>query len=169
MGLCGQSVSVAISLFDPNFTKHRLLCHGRGVLNVVHGTRDVVNNILDHPDIKAVSFVGSNAAGRYISERASANGKRVQVSPLSLLAADTSFTNLVMCTCHLFGMCLARVWGVTLHAHIRTDGIDSFWLCLHMLNVSTLVSFHIGEFWHFCHSYEPPLWCLIASSRHAIL
>ena len=51
----------------------------RGVLNIVHGTKDVVNNILDHPDIKAVSFVGSNAAGRYISERASANGKRVQV------------------------------------------------------------------------------------------
>jgi len=36
--------------------------------------------MLDHPDIKAVSFVGSNAAGRYISERASANGKRVQAS-----------------------------------------------------------------------------------------
>ncbi|KAL3150431.1 Methylmalonate-semialdehyde dehydrogenase [acylating], mitochondrial [Trebouxia sp. C0010 RCD-2024] len=52
----------------------------KGVLNVVHGTRDVVNNMLDHPDIKAVSFVGSNAAGRYISERASANGKRVQAN-----------------------------------------------------------------------------------------
>ncbi|KAA6423522.1 MAG: methylmalonate-semialdehyde dehydrogenase [acylating] mitochondrial-like [Trebouxia sp. A1-2] len=52
----------------------------KGVLNIVHGTKDVVNNILDHPDIKAVSFVGSNAAGRYISERASANGKRVQAS-----------------------------------------------------------------------------------------
>ena len=54
------------------------MCVRRGVLNIVHGTRDVVNGILDHPDIKAVSFVGSNAAGRYISERASANGKRVQ-------------------------------------------------------------------------------------------
>lgn len=52
----------------------------KGVLNIVHGTKDVVNNILDHPDIKAVSFVGSNAAGRYISERASANGKRVQAN-----------------------------------------------------------------------------------------
>ena len=62
-----------------------ILCQYRGVLNVVHGTRDVVNNMLDHPDIKAVSFVGSNAAGRYISERASANGKRVQVSLLFFL------------------------------------------------------------------------------------
>ncbi len=36
------------------------------VLNVVHGTHDVVNMILDHPDIKAISFVGSDQAGRYI-------------------------------------------------------------------------------------------------------
>eukprot|EP00882_Tetradesmus_deserticola_P001537 GHRQ01001659.1.p1 GENE.GHRQ01001659.1~~GHRQ01001659.1.p1 ORF type:complete len:535 (+),score=220.22 GHRQ01001659.1:200-1804(+) len=50
----------------------------RGVLNIVHGTRDVVNNILDHPDIAAVSFVGGDAAGRYIYGRAAANGKRVQ-------------------------------------------------------------------------------------------
>ena len=62
---------------------------GRGVINVVHGTRDVVNSILDHPDIKAVSFVGSNAAGRYIYERASANGKRVQVGNLPTPAACT--------------------------------------------------------------------------------
>jgi acyl-CoA reductase-like NAD-dependent aldehyde dehydrogenase len=40
----------------------------RGVMNVVHGTNDVVNNILDHSDIKAISFVGSNNAGRYIYE-----------------------------------------------------------------------------------------------------
>lgn len=55
----------------------------RGVLNIVHGTHDTVNRICDHPDIKAVSFVGSNAAGEYIYERGSKNGKRVQVSPLS--------------------------------------------------------------------------------------
>lgn len=51
----------------------------RGVLNVVHGTHDVVNRILDHPDIKAISFVGSDKAGRYIYARAAENGKRVQV------------------------------------------------------------------------------------------
>lgn len=53
-------------------------CH-RGVLNIVHGTHDTVNRILDHPDIAAVSFVGGDRAGRYIYERAAANGKRVQV------------------------------------------------------------------------------------------
>lgn len=49
-----------------------------GVLNIVHGTHDVVNQICDHPDIKAVSFVGSDVAGMHIYSRASASGKRVQ-------------------------------------------------------------------------------------------
>lgn len=48
------------------------------MLNVVHGTHDAVNAILDHPDIKAVSFVGSDAAGRHVYARAAASGKRVQ-------------------------------------------------------------------------------------------
>ena len=50
----------------------------RGVLNIVHGTHGTVNRILDHPDIKAIAFVGSDSAGRYIYERGSASGKRVQ-------------------------------------------------------------------------------------------
>lgn len=37
-----------------------------------------VNFICDHPNIKAISFVGSNQAGEYIYERGSKNGKRVQ-------------------------------------------------------------------------------------------
>ncbi|KAL2634366.1 hypothetical protein R1flu_005845 [Riccia fluitans] len=49
-----------------------------GVLNIVHGTHDVVNRICDDPDIKAVSFVGSDAAGMHIYARASQTGKRVQ-------------------------------------------------------------------------------------------
>ncbi|MEW5301309.1 MAG: hypothetical protein WDW36_004174 [Sanguina aurantia] len=50
----------------------------KGVLNIVHGSHGVVNAILDHPDIKAISFVGSNTAGRHIYTRGCANGKRVQ-------------------------------------------------------------------------------------------
>ncbi|TMB85955.1 MAG: CoA-acylating methylmalonate-semialdehyde dehydrogenase [Chloroflexi bacterium] len=49
-----------------------------GVLNLVNGSRDVVNGILDHPGIDAVSFVGSAAVARYVYERAAAAGKRVQ-------------------------------------------------------------------------------------------
>jgi malonate-semialdehyde dehydrogenase (acetylating) / methylmalonate-semialdehyde dehydrogenase len=47
---------------------------------VVHGTHDVVNRICDHPDIKAVSLVGSNAAGTHVYSRACATGKRVQAN-----------------------------------------------------------------------------------------
>lgn len=49
-----------------------------GVVNVIHGAHDAVNFICDHPDIKAISFVGSDQAGTYIYERGSKNGKRVQ-------------------------------------------------------------------------------------------
>ncbi|XP_078590465.1 putative methylmalonate-semialdehyde/malonate-semialdehyde dehydrogenase [acylating], mitochondrial [Branchiostoma floridae x Branchiostoma japonicum] len=49
-----------------------------GVVNVIHGQHDAVNFICDNPDIKAISFVGSDTAGQYIYERGSKNGKRVQ-------------------------------------------------------------------------------------------
>lgn len=49
-----------------------------GVFNVVHGDKDAVDALLDHPDVAAVSFVGSTPIARYIHSRASANGKRVQ-------------------------------------------------------------------------------------------
>ena len=49
-----------------------------GVINLVHGGPDTVNALLDHPDVKAVSFVGSTPVARHIYARASANGKRVQ-------------------------------------------------------------------------------------------
>lgn len=49
-----------------------------GVLNVVQGGKDTVDMILDHPDIKAVSFVGGNTAGEYIYKRATSNFKRCQ-------------------------------------------------------------------------------------------
>ena len=49
-----------------------------GILNVVHGDKEMVDAILDHPDIKAVSFVGSSDIAHYIYSRGTANGKRVQ-------------------------------------------------------------------------------------------
>jgi malonate-semialdehyde dehydrogenase (acetylating)/methylmalonate-semialdehyde dehydrogenase len=49
-----------------------------GVFDVVHGDKVAVDAILDHPDVRAVSFVGSTPVARYIHERASATGKRVQ-------------------------------------------------------------------------------------------
>lgn len=49
-----------------------------GVLNVVHGGADIANGICDHPDIKAVSFIGSTHVGTHIYRRASEAGKRCQ-------------------------------------------------------------------------------------------
>ncbi|HUN88175.1 MAG TPA: CoA-acylating methylmalonate-semialdehyde dehydrogenase [Terriglobales bacterium] len=49
-----------------------------GVLNMVNGTRTTVNALLEHPDVRAVSFVGSTPVARYIYATASAHGKRVQ-------------------------------------------------------------------------------------------
>jgi malonate-semialdehyde dehydrogenase (acetylating)/methylmalonate-semialdehyde dehydrogenase len=49
-----------------------------GVVNLVHGAHDAVNALLDHPDVDAISFVGSAKTGRYIYERSTQSGKRVQ-------------------------------------------------------------------------------------------
>jgi malonate-semialdehyde dehydrogenase (acetylating)/methylmalonate-semialdehyde dehydrogenase len=49
-----------------------------GVLNVVHGDKLAVDTILDHPDIKAVSFVGSTPIAEYVYKRGTDAGKRVQ-------------------------------------------------------------------------------------------
>ncbi|KAF1765614.1 hypothetical protein GCK72_005567 [Caenorhabditis remanei] len=49
-----------------------------GCVNIIHGQHSAVNFICDNPDIKAISFVGGDAAGKHIYERGSKNGKRVQ-------------------------------------------------------------------------------------------
>ncbi|MCA0399633.1 MAG: CoA-acylating methylmalonate-semialdehyde dehydrogenase [Proteobacteria bacterium] len=49
-----------------------------GIFNVVNGDKDAVDAILDHPDIKAIGFVGSTPIAEYIYSRGCANGKRVQ-------------------------------------------------------------------------------------------
>jgi len=49
-----------------------------GILNLVHGDKVAVDRLLAHPDVKAISFVGSTPIARYIYETATRNGKRVQ-------------------------------------------------------------------------------------------
>ena len=49
-----------------------------GVLNLVHGGREAVDALLDHPGVRAVSFVGSSPVARHVYSRAAAAGKRVQ-------------------------------------------------------------------------------------------
>lgn len=49
-----------------------------GVFNIVHGAHDIVNGILSHPDIPAVSFVGSQPVAEYVYKTGTSHGKRVQ-------------------------------------------------------------------------------------------
>jgi len=51
----------------------------KGVINLVNGGKEAVEGILDHPAIRAVTFVGATATARYIYRRAAEAGKRVQV------------------------------------------------------------------------------------------
>ncbi|MEP9383751.1 CoA-acylating methylmalonate-semialdehyde dehydrogenase [Nocardioides sp. KR10-350] len=49
-----------------------------GVFNVVHGDKEAVDALLDHPDVASISFVGSTPIARYVYEKGTAAGKRVQ-------------------------------------------------------------------------------------------
>jgi malonate-semialdehyde dehydrogenase (acetylating) / methylmalonate-semialdehyde dehydrogenase len=50
----------------------------KGVVNLVNGTKKVVDVLLDHPSVRAISFVGSTAVAKYIYSHSTANGKRAQ-------------------------------------------------------------------------------------------
>lgn len=81
---CGNTVVLKPSEKTPLLTQKVIeLCEEAGVpagvFNVVNGGKDVVNELLENPDIKAISFVGSEHVGEYVYHTASANNKRVQV------------------------------------------------------------------------------------------
>jgi len=80
---CGNTFILKPSERDPSapmlvYDMFREAGFPDGVLNVVHGDKVVVDAILDHPDIKAVSFVGSTPIAQYVYSRGTAAGKRVQ-------------------------------------------------------------------------------------------
>ena len=80
---CGNTFVLKPSEQDPSSTMLLVeLAHEAGlppgVLNVVHGGPEVAGMLCDHPDIKALSFIGSTAVGTQIYRRASDAGKRVQ-------------------------------------------------------------------------------------------
>ncbi len=83
--VCGNTYVIKPSEKDPGACMKLVeLCKEAGIpdgcVNVIHGMHDSVNFICDHPDIQAISFVGSDKVGRYIYERGSKNGKRVQAN-----------------------------------------------------------------------------------------
>jgi malonate-semialdehyde dehydrogenase (acetylating)/methylmalonate-semialdehyde dehydrogenase len=82
--VCGNAFILKPSELDP-ITSNRIFelidehsIFPPGVVNLVHGAHDAVNSLLEHPDVDAISFVGSATTGRYVYERAAAAGKRVQ-------------------------------------------------------------------------------------------
>jgi malonate-semialdehyde dehydrogenase (acetylating)/methylmalonate-semialdehyde dehydrogenase len=80
---CGNTFVLKPSEKDPSasvYTAELLKEAGvpDGVFNVVHGDKTAVDAVLEHPDISAVSFVGSTPIARYVYETATRNGKRCQ-------------------------------------------------------------------------------------------
>jgi malonate-semialdehyde dehydrogenase (acetylating)/methylmalonate-semialdehyde dehydrogenase len=80
---CGNTFILKPSEKDPSASNYlaELLAEAGvpdGVFNVVHGDKVAVDRILEHPDIAAVSFVGSTPIARYIYETGTKHGKRVQ-------------------------------------------------------------------------------------------
>src|SRR5881296_2995054 len=80
---CGNTFVLKLSEKDPSasvYTAELLKEAGvpDGVFNVVHGDKVAVDAILEHPDIDAVSFVGSTPIARYVYETGTSHGKRVQ-------------------------------------------------------------------------------------------
>jgi len=73
-----------------------------GVINLVNGAKEVVDAMLDHPAIRAISFVGSTPVAKYVYSRAAANGKRAQCqggakNPVIVLPdADIAMTTRIM-------------------------------------------------------------------------
>ncbi len=80
---CGNTFILKPSERDPSavmvvYDLFREAGFPEGVLNVVHGGKDAVDVLLTHPDVKAVSFVGSTPIAEYVYATGTAHGKRVQ-------------------------------------------------------------------------------------------
>jgi len=93
-----------------------------GLVNMVHGGKETVDALLDHPLVKSISFVGSTPVAKYIYARGTANGKRVQAqggakNPVVVLPdADIDLTSQII-TDSVFGCagqrCLAASIVIT--------------------------------------------------------
>src|SRR5262249_15920747 len=80
---CGNTFILKPSYNTP-MTSHKIFALleqaglPKGVVNVVNGAKETVDALLDHPAVRAVSFVGSTPVAKYVYSRATANGKRAQ-------------------------------------------------------------------------------------------
>jgi malonate-semialdehyde dehydrogenase (acetylating) / methylmalonate-semialdehyde dehydrogenase len=121
---CGNTIIIKPSEKVP-LSMQRIFGHveaagfPKGVINLVNGAREAVDAILDAPEVRAVTFVGSTATARYIYSRASANGKRVQAqggakNPVVILPdADMDMTTRIVAD-SAFGCAGQRCLAVSL-------------------------------------------------------
>jgi malonate-semialdehyde dehydrogenase (acetylating)/methylmalonate-semialdehyde dehydrogenase len=102
----------------------------KGVLNLVNGTKEAVDALLDHPAVRAISFVGSTPTARYIYSRAAAGGKRAQCqggakNPIVVLPdADMEMTTRIVAD-SAFGCAGQRCLAASL-AFTVAEAHDSF-------------------------------------------
>jgi malonate-semialdehyde dehydrogenase (acetylating)/methylmalonate-semialdehyde dehydrogenase len=104
----------------------------KGVINMVNGAKDAVDGILDHPAVRAVTFVGSTSTAKYIYRRSAEQGKRVQAqggakNPVIVMPdADMEMATKIIAD-SAFGCagqrCLAVSWAVTV-AEARNQFVE---------------------------------------------
>lgn len=136
---CGNTVIVKPSERTPLtmqklFHLLELIGFEDGVVNLVNGGPETVNALLDHPDVSAISFVGSTPVARHVYHKAAVNGKRVQAqggakNPILILPdADVEMTTRIV-TDSVFGnagqRCLAASLVVTVGDEAKKAFIPS--------------------------------------------
>ncbi len=99
----------------------------RGVVNLVHGGKETVDALLDHPKIKAISFVGSTQVAKYIYSRGAANGKRIQAqggakNPLVILPDADIEMSVQIITDSVFGCAGQRCLAASNIIMVGDDG-----------------------------------------------
>jgi malonate-semialdehyde dehydrogenase (acetylating)/methylmalonate-semialdehyde dehydrogenase len=98
-----------------------------GVLNMVHGGKESVDALLEHPDVKSISFVGSTPVAKYIYAKGTANGKRVQAqggakNPVLVLPdADIEMTTQII-TDSVFGCAGQRCLAASVIITVDDNG-----------------------------------------------
>jgi len=98
-----------------------------GILNMVHGGKESVDAILEHPQVKSISFVGSTPVARYIYAKGTANGKRIQAqggakNPVLILPdADLEMTTQII-TDSVFGCAGQRCLAASVIITVDDDG-----------------------------------------------
>ena len=105
-----------------------------GVVNVVNGGKETVNELLTHVDIKAISFVGSNSVGEHVHEVGSKNGKRVQANlgaknhaTVMMNDADRSMTVRALVGA-AFGAAGQRCMALSVVILVGTESMAKVWM-----------------------------------------